>query len=597
VVDSIPYQVVHELRDLGATLQDSPYPLFDDNPSLVDLLGLTPIAEAVAAASTDPALNPVTIGINSPWGGGKSTALNLIEAALLNDASALVVRVDPWEFVDSGDPRGTLIARVLDGLHEAYDARQSSISEEDGLREKAQAALHSLKEKTLSLKRRISWSKVAQVALKSAITLTPDIVGLVDALTPSEEQQDDVRLGMREFRQEFESLVQDLPTVTRVIVLVDDLDRCLPSDVLGAFEAIKLFLSVRGVSFVIAADEQFIRESLRDALQRREGATFADRYTQKVIQLPFTLPQLTSAMAESYLTLLLTSVDNDCNPALLQKLAVGADERRSQGVRPYAFESMESNLPSREVVHRAASIVRGMAATTLSTPRQLKRFLNHFAIRARLLDATFSDVDPEVVMKLWVLEQNFFSEFRELSSLSTDDRLTKLREWEAGDSGTEVEAWAKQGTIPSDVIDQVTAYLSLAASVATDIHLGVELTLDQARLLGALISDSELVRREAQDEIATGGDYTAMMVNLVVSLLGPRREQALDSIQQLGLKRPDLVDTITANLLREDVLPAIDRLDLPWLTPFPSVIEALRELRASDERFIESINENVERHI
>ena len=45
------------------------------------------------------------------------------------------------------------------------------------------------------------------------------------------------------------------------IVLVDDLDRCLPQTAIGTLEAIRLFLFVPRAAFVIAADEGMIEYS------------------------------------------------------------------------------------------------------------------------------------------------------------------------------------------------------------------------------------------------------------------------------------------------------------------------------------------------
>lgn len=52
--------------------------LWNDNPATLDLLGFFSVAEAVVTALSADDLDPVTIAIQSPWGGGKSTALELI---------------------------------------------------------------------------------------------------------------------------------------------------------------------------------------------------------------------------------------------------------------------------------------------------------------------------------------------------------------------------------------------------------------------------------------------------------------------------------------------------------------------------------------
>jgi predicted KAP-like P-loop ATPase len=68
-----------------------------------------------------PNLDPLTIGIHGPWGGGKSTVLGLIAADLKDDDAYVVVQTNPWEFDDQADVKGTLIAQVLQTLGERFE--------------------------------------------------------------------------------------------------------------------------------------------------------------------------------------------------------------------------------------------------------------------------------------------------------------------------------------------------------------------------------------------------------------------------------------------------------------------------------------------
>ncbi len=47
--------------------------------------------------------------------------------------------------------------------------------------------------------------------------------------------------------------------IERLIVLVDDLDRCLPETAIETLEAIRLFVMLPRTAFVIGADEAMIR--------------------------------------------------------------------------------------------------------------------------------------------------------------------------------------------------------------------------------------------------------------------------------------------------------------------------------------------------
>src|SRR2546425_12186308 len=82
-------------------------PLRDDNPSRIDLLGFGDIVAAVESTVTRKDLDPITVGINAPWGGGKTTVLQLLQDKLNARSDVLVVYVSPWEFDPATDTKAT----------------------------------------------------------------------------------------------------------------------------------------------------------------------------------------------------------------------------------------------------------------------------------------------------------------------------------------------------------------------------------------------------------------------------------------------------------------------------------------------------------
>lgn len=75
-----------------------PLQLCDDNPSAVDLLGLSDVVSPIVEAIGTPTVDPLAIGVHSPWGGGKSTILNLLDDRLEQRGGFVVVRTDPWQY-------------------------------------------------------------------------------------------------------------------------------------------------------------------------------------------------------------------------------------------------------------------------------------------------------------------------------------------------------------------------------------------------------------------------------------------------------------------------------------------------------------------
>lgn len=133
--------------------------LWDDNPSTLDLLGFDAVVEPIVAAVRERHIHPLTLSVQSPWGGGKSTILKLIEAEFEDDNTCFVVSTNPWAYDDLGDVKGTLISEILHGI-------ESQIPD-PATKEKVAA-------KAKELLGRISWSRAAVAIAKGALTFQVD---------------------------------------------------------------------------------------------------------------------------------------------------------------------------------------------------------------------------------------------------------------------------------------------------------------------------------------------------------------------------------------------------------------------------------------
>jgi predicted KAP-like P-loop ATPase len=267
-------------------------PLWSDNPSALDLLGFGDVTAPVVEAVLRDKLDPVTVGMEGDWGSGKTTMLELLAAELAQDRSVVVIHTHPWEYDPVTDPKATLIAEVLGAIHAAAGEREN-------LTERA-------REKFKALARRIQVSKLIKLGVNSALSMglpkIDEVLGLF--LEDAETVSDPTLQG---FREEFQALMaEDLTDIQRVVVLVDDLDRCLPETVIAALEAVKLFLSVPKMAFVLAADRRAVAHAVATKyLPSPQAAELGRQYLEKIVQIPVRVPALGRAETEAYLALLM----------------------------------------------------------------------------------------------------------------------------------------------------------------------------------------------------------------------------------------------------------------------------------------------------
>ena len=104
-------------------------------------------------------------------------------------------------------------------------------------------------------------------------------------------------------------------SIKSLVILIDDLDRCLPDRIVETLEAIKLFVAVPKTAFVIGADPRIVRHAIGTRYRHQNldgvGAGEIDEndlikdYLEKLIQIPYHLPRLSPAEMETYINLLL----------------------------------------------------------------------------------------------------------------------------------------------------------------------------------------------------------------------------------------------------------------------------------------------------
>ncbi|MCB0046840.1 MAG: SUMF1/EgtB/PvdO family nonheme iron enzyme [Caldilineaceae bacterium] len=279
---------------------------------------------------------PLTVGVFGAWGVGKTSLLSMmrqrIEAAGL--AGVRTVWFTAWKYDRQDALWRAFILSVLDALYPREEGEGPRESRKridyDKLSHEQKAQVDHLERLQESVYRPVDWEEMGKLtvdwltllreksdtALEIADALLP-VPGVIKPLVQflrGEKDPDskairrevheyhrDQLLGMEQFERGFRQAIEMvLGEEGRLIVFVDDLDRCLPEKALEVLEAIKLFLEVPGTVFVLGMD----REVIKRGLNARYGALFhsvqeesalpitGDTYLQKIVQIPFQLPPL-----------------------------------------------------------------------------------------------------------------------------------------------------------------------------------------------------------------------------------------------------------------------------------------------------------------
>lgn len=419
--------------ELAVSTGDSPvsnstFPLWSDEPAVQDLLAFDAVADTVLDAIFDDDLDPVAVGLSGAWGSGKTSVLNLVEAGVKArsrpDKKIVVVATQPWGYDPSVGPKATLITEVLFAL-------EAEIKDSEGSGAKAKELLGKLAKK-------VDWAKALKMAATTGITLQlpkpEDLLDLVKQGGSKGKAGDDDR-EMGNFRKEFGGLLKDdaLEHVARLVVLVDDLDRCLPDSVIETLEAIRLFLSVKGMSFVIAADEDRVADALQQKLKATTPQAAAEEespaklYLHKIVQTTVPLPGLSRFDTQAYLLLLL--IRSKLDVTAFSGVVRSCDELR-RTAQSLDLLDLPAGIDLNDELATASRLTPILYEKFRGNPRRIKRFLNDLNVRQAVARRRGIELPSAAVAKLMVLERLLSDDFTKvlewLASNTLRDRLQAL---------------------------------------------------------------------------------------------------------------------------------------------------------------------------
>jgi KAP family P-loop domain len=377
-----------------------------DKPAANPALGFDDYAQAFADVilHSDPRF---AIGIFGDWGSGKTTLMEAIKRELAPSDAVIPVWFNAWRY----EREEHLIVPLLDTLREGL--AKWALKREDGSEERSQA------------RRAAATVGRAAKALLAGLTVRAT-VGVADVeLDPKsvmDSWQDDERLAddpISFYHASFNAMKGAIGDFVdgsdrRVVIFIDDLDRCLPHSALEVLESMKLFFDLEGFVFVVGLDQKVIEQSIELKYQgavpvtepanaandrgegvgpvvRSAGSISGTDYVKKIFQVPFGLPRISTG---------------DLRPFFDALVAGGKLPREQQDeLNGVVWAHLES--------------ATGADAGSVN-PREVKRLINAYTLQMKMLSAKLADPpNPNVVLAIQTM--TFRSDWRELYDLLAAD--------------------------------------------------------------------------------------------------------------------------------------------------------------------------------
>jgi KAP family P-loop domain/Domain of unknown function (DUF4440) len=298
--------------------------------------------------SSDPQF---TIGVFGDWGTGKSTILRNIRQKLEKKYRCVCLEFDAWQYEQ--ETAQMSIPLILAIIAEIYKNNKDKIDNFDresneNFKEKLSRIFSGLslslkfgipgmadlglgydfskvldngsRFRFLSTRRRIERFSLEQTKLQEGIDLIKKLIDMNIVKGPKENQK------------------------LKLVVFIDDLDRCTPEKAVEIFEVVKIFLGIKGIVYVIGLSQKIVKLAIDEKYKHLRGQFSGEEYLRKIIQLQFPIPQIQLEEVTDYIVSLLDEYED---------------------LQYHEFFSKNRQL-----------IALGMEPN----PRQIKRYLNNFIL-------------------------------------------------------------------------------------------------------------------------------------------------------------------------------------------------------------------------
>ncbi|GGO27715.1 P-loop NTPase fold protein [Micromonospora parathelypteridis] len=324
--------------------------LLDDLPvsdGTDDLLGTGTVASSLAdLIYGSRSHTPFALAIDGQWGAGKSTLMKQLSAGLQTRTDMEVVWFNAWTATGGGALTG-MLETVLNSLDRNVVRRSL---------------------------RRLNSNGFVAGALRIGVGMAAGFFRVDRALDQLWERMAVDASARQQVRRLLEEAMttwtdgRDGTPRRTITIFVDDLDRCDHRTALEIFEAMKLYLDLPGIAFVLGCDLSVLT---RLALPGADEPAQVRSYLEKIIQVHYRIPRPAEAQVHS--------------------MIIG-----------YANRSRTDSLLTDDMV---ALIGR----QTVGNPRRVKRLINSFVAEYDL-DQDWHEIGAEGLMKVVIL-QHLYPDF------------------------------------------------------------------------------------------------------------------------------------------------------------------------------------------
>lgn len=236
-----------------------------------DILGRSKFAEQLAQSIINyTQIDSFNIGLYGEWGSGKTSVINMVEESLsklteTKEDKTIIMRFNPWMFTDTNQ----LIAQFFEQLSSIFKLQSAN-------------RLKKIGENVQLFGETIELTSIIPAVGSAGSVLSKFTKYLGGKISKNAENQ------TSNIQKIKDSLVKELKeSNSKIVIFIDDIDRLSNKEIQAVFKLVKSIADFPNTIYVLAFDYSIVTRALGE-VQNNNG----EEYLEKIIQVPFNLPQV-----------------------------------------------------------------------------------------------------------------------------------------------------------------------------------------------------------------------------------------------------------------------------------------------------------------
>lgn len=240
-----------------------------------DLLGRASFSKQLGRAIYDyNGKDGLVIGLYGKWGSGKTSVINMavnemITLAEQENNMPLVMKFAPWNYSD----KDNLISIFFQSLKNKIELQDNE-----------------------ELKKEVGKALNDYAGAFDALSLIPIVGSGVAAILKTVAQAQGTNLMQGADLEKTKELLESalVEVNKKIVIIIDDIDRLTNSQIRDVFQLVKQVADFPNIIYILAMDREVVRRALQE-VHNVDG----NEYLQKIIQVPFEIPELRKSKLNS----------------------------------------------------------------------------------------------------------------------------------------------------------------------------------------------------------------------------------------------------------------------------------------------------------